>query len=183
MEAIMDFFEDITARNAEFVADGFNPDLKIIPSTKTMLLGCVDPRVDPMDILKLKPDEAAIIRNVGGRVNPAFFETMNILGTVSKAAGQSVGDGWNLVLLHHTDCGIKGCYKHAPNLLAKYMGVPSDGFEPLAINDPYQSVEVDIAALRANPNVFGGFTVAGLVYDVATGKIETVVSPARLRAG
>jgi carbonic anhydrase len=77
---------------------------------------------------------------------------MNILGTVSKAAGQSVGDGWNLVLLHHTDCGIKGCYRHAPDLLAKYMGVPSDGLEPLAINDPYQSVEVDIAALRANPN-------------------------------
>lgn len=177
----MDFFETLAARNVEFVADGFNPDLKIIPTTKTMLLGCVDPRVDPMDVLKLEPDEAAIIRNVGGRVNPGFFETMTLLGTVSKAVGQPVGDGWNLIVLHHTDCGIKGCYKHAPDLLAKYMGVASDGLEPLAVMDPYKSVEVDVAALRANPNFPGGFTVAGLVYDVATGKIDTVVAPARLR--
>ena len=49
------------------------------------------------------------------------------------------------------------------------------------INDPYEAVAVDIAALRANPRFPGGFTVASLVYDVATGKIETVVPPARLR--
>jgi carbonic anhydrase len=177
----MDFFETLAARNAEFVADGFNPDLKIIPSTKTMLVGCVDPRVDPMDVLKLEPDEAAIIRNVGGRVNPQFFQTMTLLGAVSKAAGNPVGDGWNLVLLQHTDCGIKGCYKHVPDLLAKYMGVADDALEPLHVLDPYKAVEVDIAALRANPNFPGGFTVAGIVYDVATGKIETVVPPARLR--
>src|ERR1700712_1800977 len=111
----MNFFETLIARNANFAADFFDPDLKIIPSTRTMIIGCVDPRVDPMDILKLKPDEAAIIRNVGGRVNPALFETMTLLGTVSKAAGQPVGDGWNFILLQHTDCGINGCYHHAPD--------------------------------------------------------------------
>jgi carbonic anhydrase len=61
------------------------------------------------------------------------------------------------------------------------MGVSSEGLEALEINDPYKAVEVDIKALRANPKLPGGFTVAGLVYDVATGKIETVVPPARLK--
>jgi carbonic anhydrase len=28
-----------------------------------------------------------VIRNVGGRVNPALFETMAILGTVSRVGG------------------------------------------------------------------------------------------------
>jgi carbonic anhydrase len=177
----MDFFETIAGRNAEFAAEGFNADLKIIPSTRTMILGCVDPRVDPMDVMKLKPDETAIIRNVGGRVNPALLETMDILATVSKAAGQEIGDGWNLVVLQHTDCGIRGCYKHAPDLLASYMGVAKDRLETLAINDPYKAVEIDIAALRANPRFPGGFRTAGLVYDVANGKIETVVASARLR--
>jgi carbonic anhydrase len=177
----MDFFETLLARNAEFAADGFNPDLKIIPSEKTMILACVDPRVDPMDVLKLKPDEAAIIRNVGGRVNPTLFETMTILGTVSRAAGQPVGDGWNMIVLHHTDCGIKGCYRHAPDLLAKYMGVPLDKLDALEITDPYKAVEIDVNALRNNPNFPGSFTVAGLVYDIETGKIATVVPPAPLR--
>lgn len=177
----MDFLETLSARNAEFASDGFNPDLKIIPSAKTMIIGCVDPRVDPMDILKLKPSEAAIIRNVGGRINPALFETMAILSTVSKAAGQEITDGWNLVVLHHTNCGIIGCYHHAPDLLAKYMGVPSEKLDTLEITDPYKAVAIDVAALRANPQIPSGFTVTGLVYDVATGTIKTVVPPGRLR--
>jgi carbonic anhydrase len=181
METIMDFFETLAARNAEFVADGFNADLKIIPSARTLIIGCVDPRVDPMDVLKLEPGEAAIIRNVGGRVNPALFETMNILGTVSKAAGKEITDGWNLIVLQHTDCGILGCYHHARHLLPHYMGVPAEELDSLAITDPYKAVAIDVAALKANPKLPGGFTVAGLVYDVATGRIETVVPPARLR--
>jgi carbonic anhydrase len=177
----MNFLETLTRRNAEFAQTGFSADLKIIPSRKTMIIGCVDPRVDPMDIFKLEPGEAAIIRNVGGRVNPALLETMSILRTVSRAGGEEVGAGWNLVVLHHTHCGISGCYHHAPALLAKHMGVPEEGLAALAIDDPYEAVAIDVAALKANPKLPGGFMVSGLVYDVETGLVETVVPPAVLR--
>ena len=177
----MDFVQTIIDRNAHFVATGFHPELKIIPSAKTMIIGCVDPRVDPMDILRLEPGEAAVIRNVGGRVNPGLNETMAILAAVSRAAGQPTGDGWNLIVLQHTNCGIVGCYHEAPELLATYMGVPADGLEPLAITDPYKAVAIDVAALKANPRIRSGFTVTGLVYDVATGKIDTVVPPSLLQ--
>jgi hypothetical protein len=40
---------------------------------------------------------------------------------------------------------------------------------------------VDVAALKSNPLLPGGFLVSGLVYDVATGRIELVVPPALLR--
>jgi len=114
----MSFVDTIIDRNKRFAASGFHPELKIIPSAKTMIIGCVDPRVDPMDILQLAPGEAAIIRNVGGRVNPGLIETMAILAAVSRAAGQPAGDGWNLIVLQHTNCGIIGCYHEAPDLLA-----------------------------------------------------------------
>src|ERR1700753_1591559 len=107
----MDFIETIIQRNEEFVLSGHSAGLKIIPSTKTILVGCLDPRVDPMDILGLRPGEAAIIRNIGGRITPAIIEMLTLLPVVSAAAGQEMGPGWNLVILHHTDCGIKGCYK------------------------------------------------------------------------
>lgn len=177
----MDFLETLSRRNTEFAASGFKADLKMLPSRRTMIIGCVDPRVDPMDILKLEPGEAAIIRNVGGRVNPALLETMAILRTVSRAAGEDVGAGWNLVVLQHTDCGIAGCYHHAPKLLAKHMGVAEEKLDTLAITDPYQAVALDVAALKANPNLPGAFTVTGLVYDVKTGHVETVVPSAPLR--
>ena len=178
----MDFLETLASRNAEFAQSGFSADLKMMPSRKTMIIGCVDPRVDPMDVLKLAPGETAVIRNVGGRVNPSLLETMALLGAVSRAAGQPVSDGWNLVLLQHTDCGINGCYHHAPKLLSKYMGVAEDKLDDLAITDPYKAVAIDVEALRANPNLPGGFTVTGLVYDVKTGRIETVVPPVTLRS-
>lgn len=177
----MDYLDTLTRRNAEFASNGFKAGLRMLPSQKTMIIGCVDPRVDPMDIFQLEPGEAAIIRNVGGRVNPALIETMAILRTVTQVAGGEVGTGWNLIVLHHTDCGIAGCYHHAPGLLAQHMGVPPEGLDALAITDPYEAVALDVAALKANPRLPGGFTVSGLVYDVATGKVETVVPPALLR--
>ena len=179
----MDFFETLSHRNAEYAGTDFNADLKMLPSQRTMIIGCVDPRVDPMDVLKLAPGEAAIIRNVGGRVNPALLDTMAILGAVSRAAGEAVGEGWKLIVLQHTDCGINGCYHHAPTLLSKYMGVADDKLDDLAITDPYKAVALDVASLKANPNLPGGFTVTGLVYDVKTGRVETVVPPAPLRPG
>jgi carbonic anhydrase len=177
----MDFIKALTERNAEYVESGFSADLKIIPSQKTMIIGCVDPRVDPMDIFKLEAGEAAIIRNVGGRVTPELFQTMGILSTVSKVGGNAIGEGWNLVVLHHTQCGITGCFRHAPHLLSQYMGVEEEKLEALAIDDPYKSVEIDVAALKANPNMPGDATVTGLVYDVTTGKVEITVPTARLR--
>jgi carbonic anhydrase len=177
----MDFLDTLARRNAEFAETGFDADLKMLPSRRTMIIGCVDPRVDPMDILKLEPGETAVIRNVGGRVNPALFETMAILGTVSRAAGEEISPGWNLIVLQHTDCGIKGCYHHAPKLLSKYMGVADDKLDDLAITDPYKAVAIDVAALKDNSNLPGAFTVTGLVYDVTTGLVETVVAPGLLR--
>lgn len=176
----MDFNGLMLERNAHFADTAFDPELKMMPSTSTIVLGCVDPRVDPVEVLGLKQGEVAVIRNVGGRVNKPMMETLAILRVVARAAGRE-GEARNLVLLHHTDCGIIGCYHHAPDLLAQHMGVETAALKSLAITDPHKSVVLDIAALRANPQLPDGVVVSGLVYDVATGRIETVVPPAPLR--
>jgi carbonic anhydrase len=137
-------------------------------------------RLDPVDIFGLTPGEAAVIRNVGGRITPATLQTMAMLRIVAKTSGGEIGPGWNLIVLHHTDCGIN-CLVHSPDLLAKYFGVAPAELDALAITDPYKSVVVDVAALKANPLLPGGFLVSGLVYDVATGRIEILVPPALLR--
>ncbi|MCU1323484.1 MAG: Carbonic anhydrase [Acidobacteriaceae bacterium] len=177
----MNFIETISQRNEEFVRNGHLANLKIIPSTKTIIIGCLDPRVDPMNILGLKPGEAAIIRNIGGRVNPALLETLILLPIVAKAAGQEMGPGWNLVILHHTDCGIIGCYQHAPDLLATHLGVTRSELESMAITDPRKAVAMDVAAYKAVKELPGGFIISGIVYDISTGKIEVIVPPSLLR--
>lgn len=181
-EKIMNFIETIMQRNEDFVRAGHSADLKIIPSTKTIIIGCLDPRVDPMDILGLKPGEAAIYRNIGGRINSALVETLTLLPIVTKAVGQEMGPGWNLVIIHHTDCGINGCYKFAPDLLATHLGVTRSELDTMAVTDPRKAVAMDVAAYKANKDIPGGFMISGLVYDVSTGKIEIVVPPSQLRS-
>jgi len=173
--------DDLTQRNALFATHDFDAQLQIMPSMKTVIIGCVDPRVDPADIFALNPGEAAVIRNVGGRINPATLQSMAIVRTVAVAQGKEVGPGWNLIVLHHTDCGITPCLAHAPALLAKNLGVEITDLDKLAIADPYAAVAIDVAALKANTQLPGGFLVTGMVYDVETGKVEIVVPPALLR--
>ena len=172
--------EIMVERNARFAETEFAPELKMLPSTGTIVVGCVDPRVDPAFVLGLKQGEAAVIRNVGGRVNKPLVETLAVLRVVAKAAGREAG-GRNLVLLHHTDCGIVGGSHHAPDLLARHLGVETAALDDLAITDPYKSVALDIATLRANQQLPGDVVVSGLVYDVKTGRVETVIPPAPLR--
>jgi carbonic anhydrase len=176
----MTFNDVMLDRNAAFANDMFSPELKMMPSTGTVVVGCVDPRVDPANVLGLKQGEAAVIRNVGGRVNKPLLETLAILSVVAKAAGRPDG-ARNLVLLQHTDCGIIGCYRHAPAMLAKHLGVETEALESLAISDPYEAVTMDVAALRANRQLADELVISGLVYDVKTGLVETVVPAARLR--
>jgi carbonic anhydrase len=179
----MDLISTLQDRNASFAEDGFVSELKMMPSLRTLIIGCVDPRVDPMDVLKLHPGEAAVVRNVGGRVNPALFETLGMLRALSRSGGNDLGPGWNLVVLQHTNCGINGCYHAAPELVAKYMGVEQGDLEVLAITDPYKAVSVDIESLRGNADISGQFTVSGMVYDVATGRVDVIVPPETLRPG
>ena len=89
----MTVIDTFTQRNEAFADSRFSADLKIMPSMKTMIIGCVDPRVDPADILGLVPGEAAVIRNIGGRMTPATLQILAMLRTVAKANGGEIGQG------------------------------------------------------------------------------------------
>lgn len=168
--------DTLMKRNDTFATTAFPVDLKLLPRLRTTIVGCVDPRVDPAAIFGLALGEAAVIRNVGGRVYPSTLQTMAMLGAVAKAKGGAIDGDWNLVVLHHTDCGIN-CLVDAPEALARHFGIGTDDIAAKAVTDPYRSVAVDIAALKANPNIHPALIISGVVYDVATGRATVVVPP------
>lgn len=174
----MGYFDELLSRSEAFSKERFVAGLKMLPSRKTIIVGCVDPRVDPADVFGIDLGEAVVIRNVGGRITPDTLEIIEILGVVVSSAGQQIGEDWNLVVLHHTNCGIVNCLHHAPDVLARNLGVGISDLDRMAIDDPYQAVALDVAALRANPRFPQGIALSGLVYDVANGQIQTVVAPA-----
>ena len=167
--------ETLTGRNSDFAEKRFAAGLRMMPSLKTIVIGCVDPRVDPTDVLGTEPGEVAAIRNVGGRITPAAVEELVMLRAVTQAAGGDLGPGWELVILHHTDCGITRL-EGRPEMLAAYFDVEESGLAAQAVGDPGVAVAHDVAVLRAEARL-AGVRVSGLVYDVATGLVETVVAP------
>ncbi|MDT5355613.1 MAG: carbonic anhydrase [Mycobacterium sp.] len=171
---------DLTQRNAEFAGNGFRADLTINPSGNMMVIGCVDPRVDPAHVLGLNNGEAAIIRNVGGRITPATLRTMVMLGKVGQANASSPRPGgWNLIILHHTDCGMTDLAP-LPDLLAEYFEIPVQELEAKSVSAPIGSVHVDVDVVMQEIHA-SAYLVAGLVYDVGTGLVQTVVPPTPLR--
>ena len=176
----MDTLSTLGERNADFAANRFPPGLTLVPALKAMIISCVDPRVDPAHVLGLGLGDAAIIRNVGGRVTPAAVAELAMLRKVTQAGGGDMGAGWDLVVIHHTQCGITRLVDE-PAMLAAYFGVDEHDVPAKSVTDPHEAVAVDVAALKASPVLADGFLVSGLVYDVQTGRADVVVAPSLLR--
>lgn len=172
----MSVIDTLLQRNAEFAARRFIPNFTLATTLGITVLGCVDPRVDPAHVLGLEPGEAAVLRNIGGRVTPAALQMLTLLGTLPRLLGapRPTG-GMTLVVVQHTDCGITQLARE-PDRLAPYFGVTPDELDAKAVLDPYAAVQVDVAALKQAASALPeGSTVTGLVYDVATGRVEIVV--------
>jgi len=162
---------ELVRRNAAFAATGRSPAFPFRPATPCRCLGCVDSRVDPSDVLGLELGEGVVMRNIGGRITPATLRSWALLGRLGQ--GQPPRSG-HLVILHHTDCGIRRLAAF-PEQLAAFFEIPADELESKAVDDPYAAVRVDAAIARHT--LPPSRLVSGLVYDVNTGLIE-IVDPA-----
>src|SRR2546421_9124234 len=102
----MTTFDTLMERNQEFAAHHFPKDLPLLPTLRAMIIGCVDPRVDPAHLLGLKLGEAVVIRNVGGRITPATLQTMGMLGRGAQGEGGNPAGSFPPLVLPHTPFGV-----------------------------------------------------------------------------
>jgi carbonic anhydrase len=184
----MNNLDRLLQRNKEFAvqqstAGTLMPSLaRAMPNVKAIIIGCADMRVDPAHVLGIKPGEAVVLRNIGGRIIPGLLEQLGLLGRIGEVAGKVPGGGgeFHIIVLQHTDCGITRLAGD-PATLAHYFQIQDGELRTKAVTDPRAAVAVDVAALRAIPAMPSAWLISGLVYDVATGLVEVVVPPAPIR--
>jgi carbonic anhydrase len=177
--------DSMLERNKDFAAQQsaagtLMPSLpRSLPNVKAIVIGCADMRVDPSHVLGIKPGEAVVMRNIGGRITPDLLEQLGLLGRIGQVAGAIPGGGgeFHLIVLQHTDCGITRLVND-PVLLTHYFRIQDGELKAKAVSDPRAAVAVDVASLRAIPALPGEWLISGLVYNVATGLVEIVVPPA-----
>src|SRR5580658_4045001 len=180
--------DSMLERNKDFAAQQsaagtLMPSLpRSLTNLKAIVIGCADMRVDPSHVLGIKPGEAVVMRNIGGRITPDLLEQLGLLGRIGQVAGAIPGGGgeFHLIVLQHTDCGITRLVND-PVLLTHYFRIRDEELKTKAISDPRAAVSMDVALLRAIPALPGEWLISGLVYDVATGLVEVVVPPAPIR--
>ena len=185
----MNNLDSMLERNKEFaaqqsVAGTLMPSLpRAMPNVKALIIGCADMRADPAHVLGIKPGEAVVIRNIGGRITPGLLEQLGLLGRIGEVAGEIPGGGgeFHIIILQHTDCGITRLVGD-PAMLAHYFQIQERELNTKAVKDPRAAVTADVASLRAIPALPGQWLISGLVYDVATGNVEVVVPPAPIRS-
>ena len=158
-------------------------ELPIRPRLSTIVLTCLDARVDPAHLFDLQLGDALVIRNAGGRLNPAVLRDLAVLGFLMTALPADNATTLELVIVHHTDCGMSRFGEAAARqALAQRLGIePDEVATTMAITDPARSVRDDINRLRQAPAVPDSLIVSGLVYDVADGSVEEIIAPAPLR--
>ncbi len=185
----MNSLDSMLERNKDFAAQRSASGTLVsalpraLPNVKAIIIGCADMRVDPAHVLGIKPGEAVVMRNIGGRITPGLLEQLGLLGRIGEVAGETPGGGgeFHIIVLHHTDCGITRLAGDT-DMLTRYFQIQEGELKTKAVTDPQAAVAVDVALLRAIPALPAEWLISGLVYDVATGLVEIVVPPAPIRA-
>src|SRR5262244_3701613 len=152
----MNGLDSLLKRNNDFAsqqsaAGTLMPSLpQALPNVKAIIIGCADMRVDPAHVLGVKPGEAVVIRNIGGRITPGLVEQLALLGRIGEVAGEIPGGGgeFHVIVFQHTDCGITRLAGD-PAMLARYFQTPEAELRKKAVTDPRAAVAVDVALLRA----------------------------------
>jgi carbonic anhydrase len=175
-----DVVEVLLRRNRAFASQ--TPGvLSLWPRLNACVVTCPDPRVDPAAVLGLELGDVGVVRAAGGRISPIVMQQLLFLAQAGAASGQRQ-EGLELILMGHTDCGMAHLLGAAQReLLSAFLGCAVEDLDAKAPGDPHRGVRVDIEELAANPLIPASLSVAGMVYDVATGLVEVVERRGPLR--
>lgn len=159
-------------RNESFKSSFTQGDLVIAPRFKTLIICCVDARVDPAHFLALELGDALVMRTVGARLtDAAITEAAMLYWLMYGASDGAVKLG--IALIGHNDCGMERLTN--PAVAAQFAArVGQDVVDAYAIANSEEVLLQDLARLMSDPRTPDGMTATVHMYDVTTGSLSTV---------
>jgi len=158
--------DELVEKNAAYAA-AFDPRGKRVrPVRGLAVVACMDSRMPIFPILGLDRGDAHVIRNAGGVVTDDVIRSLCL-------SQRSMGTR-EIILLHHTDCGLQQVSEDRFNAeLETEVGMkPSWALE--SFDDPYADVRQSIRRLHLSPFIPYKDHIRGFVYDVLTGRLHEV---------
>ena len=152
--------------NNEAYAASFTGPLPLPPAKHVAVVACMDARLNVYAILGLQEGEAHVIRNAGGVVTEDEIRSL--------AISQRLLGTREIILIHHTDCGMLTFTDDA----FKRSIQDETGLKPAwsaeAFPDLDEDVRQSVKRIVSSPFVPHTDSVRGFVFDVATGRLNEV---------
>ena len=158
---------DELLRNAEAYAESFDKaDLPIPPARKVAIVACMAARLTPCSLLGLQEGDAHIIRNAGGVITDDEIRSL--------AISQRLLGTEEIVLIHHTDCGmLTFTDDEFRRSIQEDTGI-KPAWAAEAFPDLEEDVRQSVARVQASPFIPNKDSVRGFVYEVETGRLREV---------
>ena len=136
------------------------------PAKRLAVIACMDARLNPYGLLGLTEGDAHIIRNAGGVVTEDAIRSL--------AISQRLLGTEEIVLIHHTDCGM---LTFRDDEFRRQIQEDT-GIKPAWAAEAFDDLEADvrqsIERIKASPFIPRKDNVRGFVYDVKTGRLDEV---------
>ena len=156
--------DDLLANNARYAAT-FSGPLPLPPAKHIAVLACMDARLDVYRALGLNEGESHVIRNAGGVVTDDTIRSLTI--------SQHLLGTREIVLVHHTRCGMQGADEEAFLAQVEQACGARPDWPVRAFADAEEDVRESIRVLQQCPYLLS-HDVRGTVYDVDTGLLREV---------
>ena len=160
-------FDDVLAANAEYTTTFALGDLAPVAARGLAVVTCMDSRIEPLEMLGLKPGDAKIMRNAGARV------TTDVLRTLALATHLLGVD--RIMVVAHTQCKMASSTADEVNAaIVSSSGIDARSLDFHLIGDQETTLTSDVQRIRSWPYLPPGVRTGGFVYDVDTGRIRRV---------
>jgi carbonic anhydrase len=161
-------FDDLLAANRDF-ADHFTlSGFDGVAHAGIAIVTCMDSRIDPLRMLGLKPGDAKIFRNPGGRVTEAALEAL-VLGVHLLGVDR-------ILVIPHTRCAMASSTQdELRERVGASAGQDASWQTFGVVEDQEAALADDVQVVRAHPLIPKSVAVGGFLYDVDTGLISRQV--------
>ena len=161
----MSVTDQLLENNEKYAAD-FNGPLPLPPSKQIAVLACMDARIDVFAVLGLEEGESHVIRNAGGVVTDDEIRSL--------AISQRLLGTKEIVLIHHTDCGMLTFTDDEFKATIQEDTGLKPHWAPESFSDLETDVRQSIARITRSPFIPHTDQVRGFIFDVATGRLNEV---------
>src|SRR5262252_1163741 len=162
----MSVTDELVRNNRAYAGSFKKGDLPLPPAKRVAVLACMDARLDVHKILGLQEGDAHVIRNAGGAATDDAIRSL--------AISQRLLGTREIILIHHTDCGMLTFTDDAfKSAIADDTGIKPP-WSAESFPDLEEDVRQSINRIKASPFVPHTDAIRGFVFDVATGKLNEV---------